>query len=167
MKFRCSVTVPKTNRKCKCKSQFLQYKLCYIHARTIFTNPSVIIQRYWRMYKTRTKFLKITELPSDLQSHIHHFIHRDKNLVNTINKIITNRFNFSDKIKVNWRSPLTALEYGQIRALSAMDIAYKYRTILNQYNENKYNHIYSTFTNDDYLTLFYTYNAYQYRIHKT
>ena len=169
MKFRCSITIPKTNRKCKCKSQFLQYKICYIHAKMVYEKPSIIIQRFWRMYKTRTKFLKIIQLPSDIQSHIHHFIHRDNKLCDSINKIITKRFNERDKIyNFPIRPPyVDAVDtYVLVHYLTifVMDIAFKYRTILNKYNHFRYNHIYSTFASCGDRIKYYTCNAHEYRL---
>ena len=91
----------------------------------------IIIQKNWRLYKIRSKYLNIINLPLDIRFIIKHYIHYDDILIKYINN------------KIN--KCLDTCTFYNLR--SFIFLSNKYYSVLNNFNLNYYKQLSSIYSN--------------------
>jgi len=98
MSNRCSCRVENQSHICRNKMSFLinDKRICYIHAKSRYTNYALLIQKFWRGHKCRNTLTNIYyKLPDELQSKIIFYVREsyllEKHHYSIIRNIITNK----------------------------------------------------------------------------
>lgn len=94
-----------------------------------------IIQKWWRMHKIRSKYLKIINLPLDMRFIIRHYIHYDDIFIKHINLVISKRLQICTFYNIH----------------SFIYLSKKYFDILNNFNLKYYNEFYSLYSNTNFF----------------